>query len=101
MIGMKLLHAPTSFGARMLFHEPTSVRVSKWAGELSKWTESFFKYYTHVDIIFEKYLLMPRTKYLVTSKNILPHVHGWTIFMDENVDRIWFNLKIYMEFNGA
>jgi hypothetical protein len=82
---MKLLHAPTSLEQGCYF---MNLRAWKWVGEHEQMnkTESFFKYYTQVNKIFEKYLLMPRTKYLTTLKNILPHVHGWTIFMDENVD---------------
>jgi hypothetical protein len=45
--------------------------------------ESFLEYFIHVDRISKKYSLTCRIEFLLTWKNILPHVHGWMIFMDE------------------
>ncbi len=44
----------------------------------------------HVDIILGKYFLTRMTKYLLMWENILPCVHGWMIFMDENMDELYF-----------
>jgi hypothetical protein len=41
-----------------------------------------------VDKIFGEYFLTFRIKYLVTWRNVLPHVHGYMVFMDENMDEI-------------
>jgi hypothetical protein len=49
-------------------------------------TESFLEYYVHVDIILGEYFLTRKTKSLLKWKNILPHVHGRMIFMDESMD---------------
>jgi hypothetical protein len=40
--------------------------------------------------------LTPETTYLVMWKNILPHVHGWMIFMDEIVDDKWQQMNFFM-----
>ncbi len=49
-------------------------------------SKSFLKYFVDVNGIFEEYYLTHGIEYCVTWKNILPRVHGLTIFMDENVD---------------
>ncbi len=36
--------------------------------------ESFLEYFSNVDKIIKEYFVTPRTKYLVTWKNIFPHV---------------------------
>jgi hypothetical protein len=65
-----------------------SLRTWMWVGEHEEGsrTEFFFKYSFHIDEIFEKYSLTPRTKYLVMWRNILLRVHGQMIFVNENMD---------------
>jgi hypothetical protein len=50
----------------MLFHELVSMRKSK--------TKSILEYSSNVNIIFKKYFVTPRIKYLVMWKNIFPRV---------------------------
>jgi hypothetical protein len=60
--------------------------ANPWASEhecMSK-TKFLKEYSIHVDKILRKYSLTCRTKSLLTWKNILPHVHGWLIFMGTN-----------------
>jgi len=86
----KLLHIV----ARMLVHELVNMNINKrvWTYERMGKTESFLKYYVYVDKILEEYSLTHKKKYLLTWKNILPHVHGWMIFMDEKMDYFILNV---------
>ncbi len=49
--------------------------------------ESFLECFVYVDKILKEYSLTCKTKYWLTWKNILPRVHGWMIFIDENMDK--------------
>jgi hypothetical protein len=39
-------------------------------------TESFFEYFVDVEGILEEYFLTYGIEYVMTWKNVLPHVHG-------------------------
>jgi hypothetical protein len=56
-----------------------------WAYECEQVSmkKSFLEYFVNVERIFLKYYLTHGIKYLMTWKNIMPHVHRWMTFMDE------------------
>ncbi len=58
----------------MLFGEHMNVNMNK----------SFLEYFANVKRILRRYYLTHGIYYLITWKNIMPCVHGWMIFMDEN-----------------
>jgi hypothetical protein len=77
----------------MLFHEHMSVNDEQV--NMSNWTwVDLLEYSTNVNEIFGKYSLTH--EYFMMWKNILPHDHGWMIFMDENVDDKWKWMKFFM-----
>ncbi len=70
----------------MLFGEHEQVNMNNF----------FLEYFTNFDEIFEEYYLTHGIKYLVMWKNILPCVHGWKIFKDENLDDKWKWTNFFM-----
>jgi hypothetical protein len=72
--------------------------VISWAcvHEQMNMSKSFLEYSINIDRIFGKYYLTHGTEYLVMWKNILPHVHGWMIFMHENLDYKWKLMNFFM-----
>jgi len=70
-----------------------------WACECEQvnMNESFLEYSTDVNKIFEKYYLTHGIEYFVMQRNILPHVHRWMIFVDENVDDKWKMDELFHE----
>jgi hypothetical protein len=72
------------------YYRPKDVSPWTYEHEHMNKIESFLEYFVYVNRILKKYSLTCRTKHLLTCKNILSHVHGWMIFMDEKMDEIYF-----------
>jgi hypothetical protein len=69
----------------MLFCEHVTMSVSRWAWR-SEHDQIFFRIFCPHSWNIWRIFLTHGIEYLVMCRNILPRIHGWMIFMDENVD---------------